>query len=81
VVNPDAEVMVFEENWPALLLFSALGTQWRMGMAGATGLDYAALAAVMDLHEIAPAQRRERFDEIRTMERAALDAMARNRKK
>lgn len=81
MVNPDEVVWAYEENWPALLLFSALGTQWRVGMAGATGLDYTVLPAVMDLQDIAPEHRRERFEEIRTMERAALKAMADKRKK
>lgn len=70
------EVDVFEENWPALALFAALSTQWRVGMAGATGLDYPAVLAVMDVQGIAPEDRRERFDEIRVMERAALDVMS-----
>ena len=53
-----------------------MSTQWRIGMSGATGLDYAALPAVMDLMDVAQADRREMFDSLRVMERAALDVMA-----
>jgi hypothetical protein len=69
-------VEVWPENWAALELFSAISTQWRVGMGGATGLDYTALPVVMDMQDTAPEHRRERFDEIRVMERAALDVMA-----
>lgn len=52
-----------------------MATQWRTGMAGATGLDYTAVPTVMDLLDIAPEHRRDRFDDLRTMERAALEVM------
>jgi hypothetical protein len=43
-----AGVPVAAENWPALRVFVAMGTQWRRaGLGGIeTGLDYAALPAV-----------------------------------
>ena len=72
----DADLDVWPELWPALELFSALCTQWRVGMGGATGLDYTALPVVMDMLEIAPEDRRERFEEVRVMERAALEVMS-----
>jgi hypothetical protein len=72
---PQVEVELWPEHGPALELFAALATQWRVGMSGATGLDYSAIAAVMDVHGIAPEDRRERFDELRIMEREALDVM------
>ena len=49
-----------------------MGTQWRVGMAGATGLDYAALPVVMRLVGVPAADRADVFDAIRTMEDAAL---------
>lgn len=73
--EPEA-VGIFDENIPAFLLFSELATQWRMGYAGPTGLDYAVLPAVFDVYPIAPADRRAMFDDIRVMERAALNEMA-----
>lgn len=69
------EVEVWPENWPALDLFAALATQWRVGMNGATGLDYSAVPVVMDLHGIKPEARRECFEDVRVMERAALGVM------
>jgi hypothetical protein len=45
-------------------------------MSGPTGLDYTAIAAVMELQDIAPEDRRERFDELRVMEREALDVFS-----
>ena len=78
-VEDDMEV--WPENWPALELFSALGTQWRVGMAGATGLDYTAIMAVMDLQNTAPEDRRGLFDDVRVMERAALQMMAEQAKR
>ena len=69
-------VEVWPEHWPALELFAALATQWRVGVSGPTGLDYTAIAAVMELQDIAPEDRRERFDELRVMEREALDVFS-----
>jgi len=77
----DDDLDVWPENWPALELFSVLGTQWRVGMAGATGLDYTAILAVMDLQHTAPEDRRGLFDDVRVMERAALQTMAEQAKR
>lgn len=66
---------VWPENWPALELFSALATQWRVGMSGATGLDYAAVAATLTMLQIDPDDHPERLREIQIMERAALETM------
>lgn len=52
-----------------------MSTQWRVGMAGATGLDYGALPAVMRLTGISAADRAEVFEGVRTMEDAALTKM------
>ncbi len=47
-VTKPRRVRVFAENWPTLMLFVAMATQWRRaGMAGMpAGLDYAALPVV-----------------------------------
>jgi hypothetical protein len=65
---------------PGVGLFFALTTQWRWtgaGMGGVirTGLDYAALAATAALSgvTVTPVV----FNDIRTLERAALDAWSR----
>lgn len=36
------EFEVWEENWPIVEMFLRMQTQWRIGMNGPTGLDYAA---------------------------------------
>ncbi|MBZ0106146.1 MAG: DUF1799 domain-containing protein [Sulfuricella denitrificans] len=74
----DRIVWVYQENWAAFVLFSRLQTQWRMGMAGATGLDYAGMEAAMRI--IGTRDRAKMFDDISIMERAALSAMAEKRK-
>lgn len=74
--NPPPPFEVAPDNWPAALMFSALQTQWRIGMNGATGLDYAVLPAVFDLHGVATEDRGDVFECLRIMEGAALEAMA-----
>lgn len=71
---------VWPENWVALELFAALQTQWRIGMGGPTGLDYAALPAVMDLQHIAAPERPEVFESLRVMEAEALRVFAERQK-
>jgi len=50
-------------------VFEALSTQWRVGVRGATGLDYAALPVTARMLGITA---RSVFDDIRVMEAAAL---------
>lgn len=71
-------VEVWPENWPAWVLFCRLGTQWRIAMSGPTGLDYGPLTWLLDLEDLTAEERRERFDDVRTLEAAALDQMRNN---
>lgn len=57
---------------PATHVFLALRTQWRIGMAGPTGLDYAVLPAVLRLEGVAAKDRAQMFEDLRVMEAAAL---------
>lgn len=66
---------LWPEHVPALVLWTAVQTQWRHGFDGPTGLDYAGVRVVMR-HQRAP---RERFDELQIMERAALAEWASQR--
>jgi len=66
---------VWPENWNVVLVFLALMTQWRIGFAGVTGLDYSALVAVMEINEVPRADRRQMFADIRVMEAAALEVL------
>ncbi|MDQ7987074.1 DUF1799 domain-containing protein [Pseudomonas sp. G34] len=65
----DEEVEVWPCSWPAFRVFEALSTQWRVGVRGATGLDYTALPVTARMLGIAA---RSVFDDIRVMEAAAL---------
>lgn len=52
-----------------------MSTQWRVGMAGATGLDYTALHSAMRLMDVPRKCWPETFEDIRVMEEAALAEM------
>lgn len=56
-----------------MAVFIAMATQWRVGMAGAIGLDYAAIPAVLRLCAIPRARHADIFDDLRAMEAEALD--------
>lgn len=61
-------------------MFLALQAQWRVGMNGATGLDYAALPAVLDLCGVRKKKRPDVFWALRVMEGEALRLWAEQRK-
>lgn len=65
--------------WPSCVwmweLWMGLQTQWRVGMAGSTGLDYAACLAVID-RVVPKRQRSEAFEAVRACERVTLKAWA-----
>ena len=65
------------EVWPEIVsvvnVFIAMDTQWRVGMNGATGLDYTALPVVLRMTEIPRKKWPDAFADIRVMERAALN--------
>lgn len=56
-------------------MFVALGTQWRTGMGGPTGLDYAVLPSVLRLQGVPRAAWPDTFECIRVMEGEALRVM------
>lgn len=70
---------VWPENWPAWSLFCQVSTQWRVGMGGATGLDYSAVYPLLDRAAKDPQEWDEMFSDIQVMERAALKQMSENR--
>lgn len=71
---------VWPENMPAVSAFSGLLTQWRIGMAGATGLDYSAIPFVLEMGGVARIDWPQVFDDIRVMEVEALNCMREQRK-
>ena len=72
----DETVEVYPDNWPTFLVMEAMGTQWRVGMAGRTGLDYSVIPAVMSLIGIPKKTRSQIFRDIRVMEDEALLVMS-----
>lgn len=67
-----APVEVWPENWPMVQFFARLSTQWRHGMGGPTGLDYASVLALLRTLGLKRAERDEMFEAVQVMESAAL---------
>jgi hypothetical protein len=72
IVASSAVTPLWLENQTPFEVFVALQTQWRVGMGGPTGLDYAAVPVVLELYQVAPESRRRVFDDVRVMEAEAL---------
>jgi hypothetical protein len=66
---------VWAENWPAVQLFEAMGTQWRVGFAGPVGLDYAAIPFVLRMQSVPRADWPAVFADLGVMESEALKLM------
>lgn len=67
---------VWPDAWPAFCLFEALGTQWRLGPGGPSGLDYAAIPGTAKMIGLKSRELSETFDDVRVMENEALTVMA-----
>lgn len=65
--------------WPdtqmAVETFSAVRTQWRVGMNGATGIDYSAVYPLMERLGLAANDWNALFHDLRLLESEALEAM------
>lgn len=72
----DSAFEVWPDNMDAVNTFTAMSTQWRTGMAGATGLDYSALPPVLELTGIERAAWPDTFEGVRVMEIEALKMMS-----
>ena len=66
---------VWPENWPAFAIFADLATQWRVGAGGPVGLDYNVLFHKLDRMQLSRDEYDELEEDIRVMEREALDTM------
>ncbi len=67
---------MWPELWPAWELFVRVSTQWRIGGAGAVGLDYGAVYPLIDRHHARSSDEwLDMLDDIRCIEGAALDAI------
>ncbi len=71
----DDTVEIWPDNDTAVRVFCAMQSQWRVGFAGATGMDYAALPAVLSLLGIPADEHPDTFDCLRVMEAEALTVM------
>jgi len=67
--------LVYPDNMQVVSIFNDMMTQWRVGATGATGLDYAALPAVLSIRRVKIADREDIFECLRIMESAALTEM------
>jgi len=76
-------MQVWPEHIAVLNLFNAVLTQWRVGMAGPTGLDCPAVLATLDrlLEKLSEERRNEMFLDLQVMEREALVVMAKTSKR
>lgn len=68
---------VWPENWEAVQVWARSQTQWRVGMAGVIGMDYAGLDVVMQRMDVA--DKADVFDRIQVMESATLGAIEEQR--
>jgi hypothetical protein len=69
---------IWQSNWKTVQLFIAMGTQWRVGMGGATALDYVAIPVVALAMGIKLTK--GRLGGLRVMEGEALSVMGEQRK-
>lgn len=66
------EFYLWPENVPAWDLWMGVQTQWRVGVGGREGLDYAGVEVEMRMQRVRPNRRRRRWAELKVMERTAL---------
>lgn len=71
-----ADIELWPDNEPAVMVLVQMGTQWRVGMGGPVGLDYAALPFVMRVSGIPRADWPGIFEDLRVLENAALKTMS-----
>ncbi len=70
-VNSDVEI--WPGNVETVQCFIGLSTQWKTGINGVTGLDYAAIPVVMEMNEVV--DKREVFGGLQAMEAEVLKIM------
>ena len=72
---------LWPENERAWRLWLQVQTQWRVGLDGKTGLDYAGVRACMALRRIPTRYQRRLFELVHAMELAALGVWREARKR
>jgi len=68
----DQDCWVWPENWPALLMFLRMETQWRIGLNGRDGLDYRVLEWLFSLYPVDDP--RQLLEDLKVVEIAILEA-------
>lgn len=74
-------MFLWPDNLVAWQCWQGVQTQWRVGMGGATGLDYAGVRAYLELQDLPPDERREVFAGLQACERVTLDVWAEQRER
>lgn len=77
VVNNDVQE-IWPENYEPFQLFSEVSSQWRVGYAGRTSLDYNVIFTLMSLKGVKKKKQLILIEAIQTLERAALERMYRD---
>jgi len=67
---------IWQENYQAFQIFTKLRTQWRVGMAGPTGMDYTLLPMLFESFGVKAKKRVALLDDLQIMETEALRVMA-----
>ena len=75
-VVDDSVTEVWEENWISFQIFSRLRTQWRVGMAGPTGMDYTLLPMLFASFGVRQKKRAQILEDLQVMETEALHKMS-----
>ncbi len=76
---PPEVIEVWDINWPAFSVFHSMSTQWRVGMGGATGLDYGQIPIVAKSLGYKKKDIYDMFPDIQVMENEALITMGENK--
>lgn len=77
---PTEDIMIWDINWNTFTLFYSLTTQWRVGMGGATGMDYSVIPTVGKMLGFKNKEINRMFPDLRVMENEALITMGENQK-
>lgn len=75
-----SDFVVYYDAWPAVELFTGCQTQLRYGFDGITGLDYAAIIAVITLYHSRKSAQLELFRDVQALELGAMTAINEQRK-
>lgn len=62
--------MILPDVWPSFAVFVDCATQWRVGVHGATGIDYNVLPMLYDFHGVTDIK--QTFADVKKMEGEAL---------